>query len=154
MVTWERKPLRLGSIAPDFAAEATQGHIKFHDFISNSWVILFSHPADFTPVYTTKLGVVVHLQDKSEERNVKVIGFFDNGLESHRDKGTPITRTIRLMLSYPASTDRNFDEILHYCDNVISHPSVSNEEAEKLSPGFGTIKSYLRFAAQPGTQKA
>ncbi|KAF9190694.1 hypothetical protein BGZ51_008336 [Haplosporangium sp. Z 767] len=222
----ERAPLRLGSIAPDFEAETTKGPIKFHEFIGNSWVILFSHPADFTPVCTTELGVVARLQPQFEERNVKVIGLSANGLESHHDwikdinevndvdlkfpiiadadrkisalydmldyqditnldsKGVPFTvrsvfiidpkKTIRLTLSYPASTGRNFDEILRVVDSlqlgdknrittpanwkdgddVIVHPTVSNEEAEKIFPGFRTVKPYLRFATQPGTQKA
>ncbi|KAF9137015.1 hypothetical protein BGX30_010626 [Mortierella sp. GBA39] len=222
----DRNPLRLGSIAPNFEAETTDGPIKFHDFIGNSWVILFSHPADFTPVCTTELGVVARLQPKFEERNVKVIGLSANGLESHKEwikdinevndvdlkfpiiadadrkistlydmldyqdltnldaKGIPFTvravfiidpkKTIRLTLSYPASTGRNFDEILRvvdslqlgdknrittpanwkHGDNVIVHPSVSNEEAATLFPGFKTVKPYLRFATQPGTQPA
>ncbi|KAF9916221.1 hypothetical protein BX616_004302 [Lobosporangium transversale] len=217
----DRNPLRLGSIAPDFEAETTQGPIKFHEFIGNSWVILFSHPADFTPVCTTELGEVARLQDKFEERNVKVIGLSANGLDSHHEwvkdinevnnvdlkfpiiadadrkistlydmldyqditnldnKGVPFTvrsvfiidpkKTIRLTLSYPASTGRNFDEILRVVDslqlgdkhrvttpanwkrgdNVIVHPSVTNEEAEKLFPGFNVVKPYLRFATQP-----
>ncbi|KAG0256625.1 hypothetical protein BG011_004412 [Mortierella polycephala] len=220
-----RNPLRLGSIAPDFEAETTKGRIKFHDFIDNSWVILFSHPADFTPVCTTELGVVARMQPEFEARNVKVIGLSANGLESHHDwikdinevnnvnlkfpiiadadrkistlydmldyqditnidsKGIPLTvrsvfiidpkKTIRLMLSYPASTGRDFDEILRVVDSlqlgdknrittpanwkrgddVIVHPSVTNEEAEKLFPGFKTVKPYLRFATQPSAQK-
>ncbi|KAG0267405.1 hypothetical protein BG011_005690 [Mortierella polycephala] len=225
-MTTERVPLRLGSIAPDFEAETTKGPIKFHEFIGDSWVILFSHPADFTPVCTTELGVVARLQPQFEERNVKVIGLSANGLDSHHDwikdinevndvdlkfpiiadadrkisalydmldyqditnldsKGIPFTvravfiidpkKTIRLTLSYPASTGRNFDEILRVVDSlqlgdknrittpanwkegddVIVHPSVSNEEAAKIFPGFRTVKPYLRFATQPGTQKA
>ncbi|GJJ75113.1 glutaredoxin/glutathione-dependent peroxiredoxin [Entomortierella parvispora] len=217
-----RAPLRLGSIAPDFKAQTTKGEIQFHDFIGNSWVILFSHPADFTPVCTTELGEVARLQDKFTERNVKVIGLSANGLESHERwiddinevnnvslnfpiiaddsreistlydmldyqdltnldaKGIPFTvrsvfiidpkKTIRLTLSYPASTGRNFDEILRVVDSlqigdknrittpanwkngddVIVHPSVSNEEAATLFPGFRTVKPYLRLTTQPG----
>ncbi|KAF9973893.1 hypothetical protein BGZ65_009014 [Modicella reniformis] len=226
MSTTERVPLRLGSIAPDFEAKTTKGPIKFHDFIGTSWVILFSHPADFTPVFTTELGVVARLQPQFEERNVKVIGLSANDLDSHErwiedinevnkvnlqfpiiadgdrqisalydmldyqditnidTKGIPFTvrsvfiidpkKVIRLILSYPASTGRNFDEILRVVDSlqlgdmnrittpanwkngdkVIVHPSVTNDEAEKLFPGFETVKPYLRFAAQPGTHKA
>ncbi|KAF9582118.1 hypothetical protein BGW38_000619 [Lunasporangiospora selenospora] len=214
--------LRLGSIAPNFDAETTKGPIKFHDFIGDSWVILFSHPADFTPVCTTELGEVARLQDKFEERNVKVIGLSANDLTSHElwikdinevnnvelkfpiiadasrevsalydmldyqditnldNKGIPFTvrsvfivdpkKTIRLVLTYPASTGRNFDEILRvvdslqlgdkhrittpanwkHGDDVIVHPSVSSEEAEKIFPGFRTVKPYLRFANYPG----
>ncbi|KAF9287819.1 hypothetical protein BGZ68_001236 [Mortierella alpina] len=221
----ERVPLRLGSIAPDFEAETTKGPIKFHEFIGDSWVVLFSHPADFTPVCTTELGLVARLQPEFEERNVKVIGLSANGLESHHDwikdinevnnvdlkfpiiadadrkistlydmldyqditnldnKGIPFTvrsvfiidpkKTIRLTISYPASTGRNFDEILRVVDSlqlgdknrittpgnwkkgedVIVHPSVSNKEAETLFPGYRTVKPYLRFATQPDTQK-
>jgi len=221
-----RNPLRLGSIAPDFEADTTKGPIKFHDFIGNSWVILFSHPADFTPVCTTELGAVARLQDNFDERNVKVIGLSANDLKSHDKwiddinevndvklnfpiiadekrevsalydmldyqditnidaKGIPFTvrsvfiidpkKVIRLTLSYPASTGRNFDEILRVVDSlqigdknrittpanwkvgddVIVHPSVTNEEAATLFPGFRTVKPYLRFATQPGSQKA
>lgn len=219
----ERTPLRLGSVAPDFEAKTTQGEFTFHNFIADHWAILFSHPADFTPVCTTELGVVARLQPQFEERKVKVIGLSANDLESHDkwiadinevndvklsfpiiadadrkvsalydmldyqditnidSKGIPFTvrsvfiidpkKVIRLILSYPASTGRNFDEILRVVDSlqlgdknrittpanwkngdkVIVHPSVSNEEAEKLFPGFQTVKPYLRFAAQPGT---
>ncbi|KAF9359654.1 hypothetical protein BGX26_011808 [Mortierella sp. AD094] len=217
----DRAPLRLGSIAPDFDAKTTKGDFKFHDYIKDSWVILFSHPADFTPVCTTELGAVAKLQKEFDQRNVKVIGLSANDLHSHGEwikdinevnnvdvqfpiiadadrkvsalydmldyqditnldsKGIPFTvrsvfiidpkKTIRLTLSYPASTGRNFDEILRVVDSlqlgdknrittpanwkdgdkVIVHPSVSNEEAEKLFPGFETVKPYLRFATQP-----
>ncbi|KAG0033419.1 hypothetical protein BGZ81_008505 [Podila clonocystis] len=217
-----RAPLRLGSTAPDFDAETTQGPIKFHNFIGDSWAILFSHPADFTPVCTTELGAVARLQDKFDARNVKVIGLSANDLKSHDKwiddinevnqvqlkfpiiadedrkisalydmldyqditnidaKGIPFTvrsvfvidpkKVIRLTLSYPASTGRNFDEILRVVDSlqlgdknrittpadwkqgddVIVHPSVTDVDAAKLFPGFRTVKPYLRFATQPG----
>jgi len=213
--------LRLGSIAPDFEADTTKGPIKFHDFIGDKWTILFSHPADFTPVCTTELGVVARLSGEFEKRNVKVIGLSTNALTDHEkwvadinevnnvdvqfpiiadvdrtvahlydmldyqditnldSKGIPFTvrsvfiidpkKTIRLVLSYPASCGRNFDEILRVVDSlqltdnkrvttpanwkngddVIVHPGVTNEEAEKLFPGFKTVKPYLRTAKQP-----
>ncbi|KAG0002917.1 hypothetical protein BGZ80_009100 [Entomortierella chlamydospora] len=217
----DRAPLRLGSIAPDFKASTTKGEFQFHDYIKDSWVILFSHPADFTPVCTTELGAVANLQKEFDRRGVKVIGLSANDLDSHAEwikdindinkvdvqfpiiadadrkvstlydmldyqditnldsKGIPFTvrsvfiidpkKIIRLTLTYPASTGRNFDEILRVVDSlqlgdknrittpanwkdgdkVIVHPSVTNEEAEKLFPGFETVRPYLRFATQP-----
>ncbi|KAI8976519.1 thioredoxin-like protein [Pilobolus umbonatus] len=214
--------LRLGSIAPDFEAQTTKGNIKFHEFIGHQWTVLFSHPADFTPVCTTELGLVAALQDEWEKRQVKVIGLSANGLAEHEQwisdineishvtlnfpiiadadrkvstlydmldhqdetnkdsKGIPFTvrsvfiidpkKTIRLILSYPASTGRNFDEILRVIDSlqlgdkhrittpgnwkkgddVIVHPSVSNEEAKTLFPkGVKIIKPYLRLTPSP-----
>ncbi|KAG0175048.1 hypothetical protein DFQ28_002318 [Apophysomyces sp. BC1034] len=214
--------LRLGSIAPDFEAETTNGPIKFHDFIGDKWTILFSHPADFTPVCTTELGLVAALQHEFDARGVKVIGLSANDLDDHKkwvedinevsdvnlqfpiiadadrkisvlydmldqqdatnvdNKGLPFTirsvfiidpkKTIRLILSYPASTGRNFDEILRVVDSlqlgdkyrittpgnwkkgddVIVHPSVSTEEAGKLFPkGVRVIKPYLRLTPSP-----
>ncbi|KAK9452637.1 mitochondrial peroxiredoxin PRX1 [Dipodascopsis uninucleata] len=79
----EQPRLRLGSTAPDFTAETTHGTVKFHDFIDNSWVILFSHPADFTPVCTTELGAFAQLEDEFKARNCKLIGLSANGLDSH-----------------------------------------------------------------------
>ncbi|KIJ39496.1 hypothetical protein M422DRAFT_230739 [Sphaerobolus stellatus SS14] len=212
--------LRLGSIAPDFEAETTQGKIKFHDWIGNSWAILFSHPGDFTPVCTTELGEVARRDEDFKKRNVKVIGISANGLEDHNkwvkdindygskssptdvqfpiiadpdrkistlydmldyqdatnvdNKGLPFTvrtvfvidpkKVIRLTLAYPASTGRNFDEIIRVIDSlqigdkyrvttpvnwkkgedVIVHPSVSNDEAKTLFPEFTIHKPYLR----------
>lgn len=213
--------LRLGSIAPDFEALTTAGHIKFHEWIGNSWAILFSHPGDFTPVCTTELGEVARREKDFAARNVKIIGLSANGLEDHhkwiedinefgskhyaptnvtfpiiadedrkistlydmldaqdltnRDaKGLPFTirtvfiidpkKVIRLTISYPASTGRNFDEIIRVIDSlqtgdkyrvttpvnwnrgedVIVHPTVTNEEAKSLFPDFKIHKPYLR----------
>ncbi|KAI8070510.1 thioredoxin-like protein [Gongronella butleri] len=213
--------LRLGSVAPDFEAETTKGPIKFHEFIGDKWTILFSHPADFTPVCTTELGVVAALQDEWEKRNVQVIGLSANGLDDHKKwiddinevnsveldfpiiadadrkvstlydmldhqdatnvdaKGIPFTvrsvfiidpkKTIRLTLTYPASTGRNFNEILRVVDSlqlgdqhrittpanwqkgddVIVHPSVSTEEAHKLFKEVRVVKPYLRLTKSP-----
>ncbi|OJT07328.1 Peroxiredoxin-6 [Trametes pubescens] len=222
--------LRLGDIAPDFEAETTKGSIKFHEWIGDSWAILFSHPGDFTPVCTTELAEVARRAPDFAKRNVKLIGISANGLADHnkwiqdineygstdvqypiiadadrkistvydmldeqdatnRDaKGLPFTirtvfiidpkKVIRLTLSYPASTGRNFDEILRCVpqpappcfpsadadaalqigdkyrvttpvnwkkgDDVIVHPTVSNEEAKTLFPEFKIHKPYLR----------
>ncbi|KAI9243637.1 thioredoxin-like protein [Sporodiniella umbellata] len=214
--------LRLGDTAPDFEAKTTQGDIKFHDFIGDRWTVLFSHPADFTPVCTTELGLVAALEHEWEARQVKVIGLSANGLEEHEkwiadineishvklnfpliadadrkvsvlydmldhqdatnldQKGIPFTirsvfiidpkKKIRLILAYPASTGRNFDEILRVIDSlqlgdqhrittpgnwkkgddVIVHPSVSTEEAHHLFPkGVKVIKPYLRLTPSP-----
>ncbi|GAB5585534.1 peroxiredoxin 1 [Umbelopsis nana] len=214
--------LRLGATAPDFEAQTTKGPIKFHEFVGDSWTILFSHPADFTPVCTTELGLVAALQDDFDSRNVKVIGLSANDLDAHEKwiadinevnnvelnfpiiadpkrevsalydmldyqditnvdaKGIPFTvrsvfiidpkKTIRLILTYPASTGRNFDEILRVVDSlqlgdkhrittpgnwkkgddVIVHPSVSTEEAQKLFPkGVKVVKPYLRLTPSP-----
>jgi len=213
--------LRLGSIAPDFAAETTAGPIKFHEWIGDSWAILFSHPGDFTPVCTTELGEVARRSEDFAKRNVKLIGISANGLQSHhkwvqdineygaktgptdvqfpiiadedrkistlydmldqqdatnRDaKGLPFTirtvfvidpkKVIRLSIAYPASTGRNFDEIIRVIDSlqlgdkhkvttpvnwkkgedVIVHPAVSNDEAKVLFPEVTFHKQpYLR----------
>ncbi|KAF7983870.1 hypothetical protein HWV62_18206 [Athelia sp. TMB] len=213
--------LRLGSIAPDFEAQTTGGPIKFHDWIGDSWAVLFSHPGDFTPVCTTELGEVARRADDFAQRNVKVIGISANGLEDHnkwvedindfgskfgptnvqfpiiadpdrkistlydmldeqdatnRDaKGLPFTirtvfvidpkKVIRLTVAYPASTGRNFDEIIRVIDSlqlgdkhkittpvnwkkgddVIVHPAVNNEDAKTIFPEVTFHKQpYLR----------
>ncbi|KAH8719348.1 thioredoxin-like protein [Phaeosphaeriaceae sp. PMI808] len=210
-------PLRLGSIAPNFDAETTQGKINFHDFIGDQWVVLFSHPADFTPVCTTELGAFAKLEPEFKKRGTKLIGLSANDVKSHGDwikdineisgsnlsfpiigdqdrkvayafdmldhqditnvdsKGIAFTirsvfiidpkKTIRLILSYPASTGRNTAEVLRVLDSlqtgdknrvttpinwvagddVIVHPSVSNDEAKTLFPQFRIVKPYLRF---------
>ena len=216
--------LRIGDRAPDFAAESTQGRIQFHDYIGNSWCLLFSHPKDFTPVCTTELGYMAKIEPEFAKRNAKLIGLSVDPVESHAkwaadieetqgympkypmigdtdmavaklynmlpadEAGTSEGRTaatnatvrsvfivgpdkkIKLMLTYPMTTGRNFDEILRVLDSmqltakykvatpvnwkqgqdVIITAAVSNEEAGKLFPGFKTIKPYLRTTQQPG----
>ena len=207
--------LRLGDTAPDFEAETTEGQIKFHDWKSGSWAVLFSHPADFTPVCTTELGRVAALKDQFAKRNTKVIGLSVDSIDHHhRWKGdigdvtghslnfpliadpdrtvsnlydmihpsanaTATVRSVfiidpndkvRLTLTYPASTGRNFDELLRVVDSlqltdkykvatpvdwkhgedVIIVPAVSDEEAHNLFPhGFDAKKPYLRLVHDP-----
>ena len=208
--------IRLGDIAPDFTADTTQGTINFHEWLGDSWGVLFSHPKDFTPVCTTELGYVASIKDEFDKRNVKVIGLSVDPVESHvkweadieETQGTAVnfpmigdadrkvsnlydmihpnandTMTVRsvfvvgpdkkvkLTITYPASTGRNFDEILRVIDSmqltlqhkvatpvnwkqgedVIIAGSVSDEDAKKLFPaGWKTLKPYLRVVKQPG----
>ena len=203
--------LRLGDKAPDFTQESTQGPIHFSDWKGDSWAILFSHPADFTPVCTTELGMVARLKPEFDKRNVKAIGLSVDPVDSHgrwaRDieetqgaalnfpliadsdrkvaqlydmlhpesNGTATVRSVfvidprgvlRLTLTYPASTGRNFDEILRVIDSlqltdsakvatpvnwwrgdeVVILPAIPNEEADKLFPqGYRQVKPYLRL---------
>jgi len=207
--------LRLGSKAPDFTAETTQGKINFHEWAGNSWVIFFSHPKDFTPVCTTELGRVSKLKGEFDKKNCKVIAMSVDSLDSHKGwipdieetSGTKLNypiiadpertiattydmldpnskdnltartvyiiapdKSIKLMLTYPASTGRNFVEILRALDSVqltanfsvatpadwkngedcIVVPSVSDEDAKKKFPkGFNRVKPYLRYTPQP-----
>ncbi|MCE2439246.1 MAG: peroxiredoxin [Candidatus Latescibacteria bacterium] len=208
-------PLRLGDDAPDFTAETTEGTVRFHEWLGDGWGILFSHPADFTPVCTTELGVVAKLKSEFEKRDVKVIGVSVDPLDSHNGWVSDINETqnttmnfpliadpdktvasmydmihpneddkatvrsvfvigpdkkVKLTLTYPASTGRNFAEILRVIDSLqltayhqvatpvnwedgedcIIVPAVTDEEAtEKFPKGFTTIKPYLRYTPQP-----
>ena len=206
--------LQLGDIAPDFSIETTEGNICFHDWVGDQWVVLFSHPKDFTPVCTTELGEVAKLKSEFDKRNTKVIGLSVDPLEDHvtwikdinETQGTNINfpiiadtdrivsnlygmihphasdtltvrsvfiigpdRKIKLIITYPASTGRNFSEILRVIDSLqltanhsvatpvnwekgedcIIVPSISNEQAEKQFPGFRKIKPYLRYTKDP-----
>lgn len=207
--------LRLGDIAPDFEAETTMGKINFHEWLGDSWGVLFSHPADFTPVCTTELGTVANYYPEFEKRNVKVIALSVDGLESHLKWIKDINETqsttvnfpiiadedkriaelydmihpnanesftvrsvfvigpdkkVKLMLTYPASTGRNFDELLRVIDslqltakysvatpanwkdgeNVVIATAVKDEEiAAKFPKGYERIKPYLRMTPQP-----
>lgn len=215
--------LRLGSEAPNFTAETTEGQINFHEWLGDSWGILFSHPKDFTPVCATELGSVAGLKSEFDQRNCKVIGLSidtvndhhqwmkdielvtgnavnypiigDDKLEvaklynmlpasedGHAEERTAATnatvrsvfiigpdKKIKLMLTYPMTTGRNFEEILRTVDSmqltskfkvatpadwkqgeeVIIVPSVSNEEAEDAFESFETVTPYLRKTAQP-----
>lgn len=207
--------LHLGDIAPDFSAETTQGPINFHEWINNSWVMLFSHPADFTPVCTTELGKTALLAGEFAKRGVKAIAISVDDLDSHiqwvpdieevnnvkvnfpiiadpekkvallydmihpnaSEKATVRSvfiigpdKKIKLTITYPASTGRNFTELLRVIDSlqltadyqvatpadwkngedVIITPAVSNEDAvTKFPKGFTSIKPYLRKTPQP-----
>jgi alkyl hydroperoxide reductase subunit AhpC len=216
--------LRINDTAPDFQAETTQGPIKFHEWIGDSWAILFSHPKDFTPVCTTELGYMAKIEPEFKRRNVKLIGLSVDPVDSHgrwmadieetqgakvgypiigdsklevsklynmlpaeetgtSEGRTPVTnqtvrsvfvigpdKKIKLMMTYPMTTGRNFDEILRVVDSmqltlkhkvatpvnwkqgedVIIAGSVNDEDAKKLFPqGWKTVKPYLRVVKQP-----
>ena len=207
--------VRLGEDAPDFTAQTTEGEVKFHEWMGDSWAVLFSHPADFTPVCTTELGRAAALKPEFEKRNTKIIGLSVDPLVSHdgwkadieETQGTALnfpliadadrsisllydmihpeaaaTATVRsvfvigpdkkvkLTLTYPPSTGRNFDEILRVIDSlqltayskvatpvdwvagedVVILPTVTDEEAKELFPkGFKAVKPYLRLTPQP-----
>ncbi|TVY86909.1 Peroxiredoxin, mitochondrial [Lachnellula willkommii] len=199
-------PLRLGSIAPNFKAETTTGPIDFHEFIGDKWVVLFSHPEDYTPRGVKLIGLSANtieshggwIKDIDEisgsklafpiigDKERKVAYAYD--MLDHQDitnvdsKGIAFTirsvfiidpkKTIRLILSYPASTGRNTAEVLRVVDSlqtgdkhrittpinwipgddVIVHPSVKNEEAKTLFPEFRIVKPYLRFTPLPKDQ--
>jgi len=219
-MTDSKPTIRLGSVAPDFEAKTTQGPIKFHEWLGGSWAILFSHPADKTPVCTTELGEVSKLEKEWSKRGVKCLGLSCNDLGDHEDwikdidslsgshvffpiiadpdrkiahlydmldqqdltnldsKGIPFTvrsvfvidpkRVVRLILQYPASTGRQFTEILRCIDSlqlgdkekvttpvawqkgdrVIVHPSVSTADAEAKygKENLDIPFPYLRFA--------
>lgn len=207
--------LLIGDTAPDFEVESTSGPIKFHDYIDGSWAVLFSHPADFTPVCTTELGYTAKLKSEFDKRNVKVIGVSVDPLDDHErwskdieeTQGTALNfpliadpgrvvaslydmihpnadttftvrsvfiigpdKKIKATFAYPASSGRNFDEILRLIDSlqltakhqvatpvnwksgedVIIVPSVSDEDAKKKFPdGWKALKPYLRLVPQP-----
>ena len=207
--------IRLGDSAPDFAAESSEGTIKFHEWLGSSWGILFSHPADFTPVCTTELGTVAKLKPEFDRRNVKVIALSVDDVASHREWIKDINETqhttvnfpiiadpvfevsklygfvhpnasdkftvrsvviigpdkkVKLLITYPASTGRNFEEILRVIDSlqltagysvatpanwkqgedVVVAPSIKTEDIPGRFPkGFKEIKPYLRTTPQP-----
>ncbi|HEY1193886.1 peroxiredoxin [Flavobacterium sp.] len=207
--------LRLGDIAPDFHAQTTQGPINFHEWLGDSWGVLFSHPADFTPVCTTELGTVANYVPEFNKRNTKVIALSVDGLDSHKEWIKDINETqntevnfpiiadedkkvanlydmlhpnasdkftvrsvfvigpdkkIKLTLTYPASTGRNFDELLRVIDSlqltanysvatpanwkdgedVVIAPAIPDSDIPaKFPKGHTPIKPYLRLTPQP-----
>ena len=207
--------LRLGDTAPNFTAQTSLGEIDFYEYLGNSWGILFSHPADYTPVCTTELGKTSELKPEFDKRNTKVIALSVDGTDNHKGWILDINETqntevdfpiiadqdkkvselydfihpnasatltvrslliidpnkkIRLIITYPASTGRNFTEILRVLDSlqlvdgygvatpvdwqdgddVIIPPAVSQEDAEKkFTKGVKVVKPYLRFTPQP-----
>lgn len=208
--------IRLGDVAPDFVAETTEGRISFHQWLGDSWGILFSHPKDFTPVCTTELGTVARIRDEFDKRGVKVLAVSVDPLDDHRSWIKDINETqhcvvsypliadperkiallydmihpaasenatvrsvfvigpdkkVKLTLTYPASTGRDFNEILRVIDSlqltakysvatpanwqegqdVIIVPAVKDEEIPARFPkGVTRIKPYLRYTPQPG----
>jgi thioredoxin-dependent peroxiredoxin len=215
--------LTIGDTAPDFEAETTEGRIKFHDWIGDSWAVLFSHPRDFTPVCTTELGYMAKIKPDFDSRNVKIIGLSVDPVDNHAKwaadieetqgtapnypmiadtdfnvsklygmlpsdvSGDPTARTpaenqtlrnvfvigpdkkVKLILVYPMTTGRNFDEVLRVIDSLqltskfrVSTPvnwkqgddviiagSVSDDEAKQLFPGYKSPKPYIRITPQP-----
>jgi alkyl hydroperoxide reductase subunit AhpC len=215
--------LQIGDIAPDFEAETTEGRIRFHDWIDDSWAVLFSHPKDFTPVCTTELGYMAKIKPEFERRNVKIIGLSVDPVDRHSGwaedieetqgyapnypiigdadfnvsqlygmlpagtSGDPLSRTpadnqtvrnvfvigpdkkIKLILVYPMSTGRNFDEVLRVIDslqltashqvstpvnwqpgeNVIISGSVSDEKAREIFGEWEAPRPYIRIVPQP-----
>lgn len=208
--------LRLGDVAPDFEQESTDGFVRFHDWLGDSWGVLFSHPADFTPVCTTELGITTRLQKQFSARGVKVIALSVDSVESHlrwiedinETQGVKVDfpiiadvdrkvaelydfihpgasetltvrslliidpdKRVRLIITYPASTGRNFNEILRAIDSlqltdsfkvatpanwedgddVVIVPSIKDaEEIKRRFPrGYRTVRPYLRLTPQP-----
>jgi thioredoxin-dependent peroxiredoxin len=218
-----RMALQLGDTAPDFEAQSTEGPIKFHEWIGDSWVVLFSHPKDFTPICTTELGYMASIQPEFDRRGVKVIGLSVDSLDRHSDwvndieetqghapnypiisdddftvsklygmlpadtSGDSAPRTpadnqtvrnvfvigpdkkVKLILIYPMTTGRNFDEVLRVIDslqltakhrvatpaqwqqgeNVVIAGSVSNDEAKEIFGEWEEPKPYIRIVPQP-----
>ena len=217
--------LRLGETAPDFEANTTEGRIRFHEWIGDSWVVLFSHPKDFTPVCTTELGYMAKLKSEFDKRNTKIIGLSVDPVENHAKWAVDIKETqgvapnypmigdtdlkisklydmlpadapdncegrtaadnqtvrnvfvigpdkkVKLLIVYPMTTGRNFDEVLRVLDSLqltakhkVSTPvnwkqgddviiagSVSDEDAKKIYPnGWKAPRPYLRIVPQPG----
>ncbi|MBC7191514.1 peroxiredoxin [Marinobacter sp.] len=208
--------LRLGDTAPDFEQDSSEGTIRFHEWLGDSWGVLFSHPADFTPVCTTELGLTAKLKDEFAKRNVKAIALSVDPVESHKEWIKDINETqgctvnfpiiadedrkvsqlydmihpnedntatvrslfvidpdkrVRLIITYPASTGRNFNEILRVIDSlqmtdehkvatpgnwesgedVVIVPSLQDEDeiAQRFPKGHNKVKSYLRMTPDP-----
>ncbi len=216
--------LQLGAVAPDFKANTTEGPIRFHDWLGDSWAVLFSHPKDFTPICTTELGYMANVKPEFDRRGVKIIGLSVDPLDRHADwardieetqgsapnyplisdanyeiskaygmlsedvEGDPVTRTpadnqtvrnvfvsgpdkkVKLILVYPMTTGRNFDEVLRvldslqltashkvatpanwqHGDDVIIAGSVSDDQAREMFGEWKAPKPYIRIVPEPG----
>ena len=208
--------LKLGDVAPDFEQESSEGKIKFHEWLGSSWGVLFSHPADFTPVCTTELGLTAKLKDEFGKRGVKVIALSVDPVDKHKSWISDINETqsttvnfpiiadsdrkvselydlihpnanttltvrslfvidpnkkVRLIITYPASTGRNFDEILRVIDSlqltdnhsvatpgnwkdgddVVIVPALQDPEIikQKFPKGYNAVRPWLRITPQP-----
>src|SRR6516165_4123577 len=162
--------LQINDVAPDFEADTTQGRIHFHDWIGNSWAVLFSHPKDFTPVCSTELGYMARIKHEFDRRNTKIIGLSVDALQDHSRWANDIAKLQGMAPNYPMTTGRNFDEVLRVLDSlqllakhkvatpanwhpgedVIIAGSVSDEEAGKVYPqGWKAPLRYLRLVPDP-----
>ena len=145
--------LQLGDTAPDFTQDSTEGPLHFYDWAGDSWVVLFSHPKDFTPVCTTELGAVAKLKPEFDRRGVKVLGLSVDLADSHAGWAADIEATLRVIDSlqltdgHKVATPANWRQ----GEDVIIVPSVKDEEARSLFPGGWTEhRPYLRTVRQPG----
>src|SRR5216683_2375004 len=162
--------LQINDVAPDFEADTTEGHIRFHEWIGDSWCVMFSHPKDFTPVCTTELGYMARLKPEFDKRNTKIIGLSVDPVENHKKWANDIRETQGQAPNYPMTTGRNFDEVLRVIDSlqltathkvatpvnwkpgedVIIAGSVSDDDAKKTYPdGWKAPRPYIRIVPQP-----
>ena len=161
--------LQIGDTAPDFEAETTEGRISFHDWLGDSWGVLFSHPRDFTPVCTTELGYLASIKPEFDKRNTKIIGLSVDPIDNHAQWSKDIEETQGTAPNYPMTTGRNFDEVLRVIDSLqltakhkVSTPaqwkqgedviiagSVSNDEAREIFGDWEEPKPYIRIVPQP-----
>src|SRR6266498_1192356 len=137
--------LRLGDIAPNFKAKTTAGEIDFYEYLGNNWGVLFSHPADFTPVCTTELGKTAMLTEEFKKRNVNVLAVSVDPLDKHLGWVNDINETQNCSVATPADWKSGED--------VIVVPAVSTEDAVKKFPkGVKVVKPYLRYTPQPNVE--
>ena len=161
--------VKIGDTAPDFQAQTTEGPISFHDWIGDSWAVLFSHPKDFTPVCTTELGYMASIKPEFDQRNVKIIGLSVDTVDKHEGWSDNIEETQGSRPNYPMTTGRNFDEVLRVIDSLqltakhkVSTPvnwkqgedviiagSVSDDEAKETFGDWEAPKPYIRIVPQP-----
>merc|ERR1712093_283062 len=157
MVDKRPEPLRLGSIAPNFDAETTKGPINFHDFIGNNWVVLFSHPEDFTPVCTTELGAFAKLEPEFTRRGVKLIGLSANTIDSHGQWIKDIDEISGSNLQFPIIGDKQRQVALAY--DMLDHQDATNVDAKGIAFTIRsvfvidpkkTIRTILSYPASTG----
>ena len=146
--------LRINDTAPDFEADTTEGKIRFHNWIGDSWAVLFSHPKDFTPVCTIELGYMAGLKPEFDKRNTKIIGLSVDPVGDHERWSKDIQETSGHAVTYPMIGDPELKVATpvnwKQGQDVIIVTAVSDDEAKKTYPaGFKTIKPYLRTVAQP-----